>query len=348
MADWHDNHDSGVPATFAFRTDAQIIRALGAMDDYYDGRIDSWLAGIPDSDERAALFSLCWNAPSMLGPKLKAAVDSGDRAEAWYEIRYNSLSSSLPESVKPAIAYRRYVEADGFGLYDTDGKATYAEALETGRMLAAHHERLLGYEASYDPLKAAAIKGVETIGTIVTELQPALKAVLKTFDLPTSRQMEELLVASRASADLAGDGTDYDSKANDDDLLLGSTAANVLSGGGGRDILIGMGGRDTLNGGAGADWFAFAAVKDSPAGARDSIGDFQHGTDKLVFNALMEGLDAHLLARSAEFSGAAGEIRWFQSDTTTRIEFDLDGDRNADMGLALHGRIGLSSSDFLL
>jgi len=348
MADWHDTRDSGVPSTFAFRNDAQITKTLNAMDDDYDGRIDSWVANIPDSDERAALFSLCWNAPSMLGPKLKAAIDSGDRAEAWYEIRYNSLSSSLPESLKPAIAYRRYVEADGFGLYDTDGKASYAEAIETGRMLAAHHERILGYEASYDPLKAAAIKGVETIGTIATELQPAIKAVLRKFDLPTSRHMEELLVAGRASTNLAGDGTADDSSANDGDLLVGSTAANALSGGAGRDILIGLTGKDALSGDTGADWFVFTTQADSLAGSTDTITDFQHGTDRIVLSGVMDGLDGQLLDRSADFTGEAGDIRWFVSGKTTRIEIDLDGDSQADMGLVLTGRLSLSEGDFLL
>jgi GH24 family phage-related lysozyme (muramidase) len=348
MADWHNKHDSGVPTTFAFRNDAQITRALDAMDDYYDGRIDSWLAGIPESSERSALFSLCWNAPSMLGPKLKAAIESGDRAEAWYEIRYNSLSSSLPASVKPAIAYRRYVEADEFNLYDRDGSVRYAEAIETGQMLANHHERILGYEASYDPLKAAQIKGIETIGTIATELQPAIKAIFAKFDLPSSRHMEELLVAGKTIADVYGDGTAYDSSKNDDDLIRGTTASNTLSGGAGRDILIGLGGKDTLTGGAGSDWFVFAASKESPINSADVITDFQRGTDKIVLNKLTSGLDAHLLDKGEAFSGEGSEIRWFASGKSTGVEIDLDGDGHADMGLTLTGKLTLSDGDFLL
>jgi hypothetical protein len=337
-----------VPTTFAFKNDAQITRALDAMDDYYDGRIDSWIAGIPESSERSALFSLCWNAPSMLGPKLKAAIESGDRAEAWYEIRYNSLSSSLPASVKPAIAYRRYVEADEFNLYDRDGNVKYAEAIETGQMLANHHERILGYEASYDPLQAAEIKGIATIGTIATELQPAIKVVLGKFELPTSRHMEELLVASKTIADIHGDGTAYDSSKNDDDLIIGTTASNTLSGGAGHDVVVGIGGKDTLTGGGGADWFVFTAIKDSAINSADIITDFQHGTDKIVLNKLMSGLDAHLLDKGEAFSGDAGEIRWFVSGKSTKVEIDLDGDGHADMSLGLTGKPTLSDGDFLL
>ncbi len=83
---------------------------LAALAPTYDGFIDRWIASIPDSAERAALFSLTWNAPSLLGPKLKAAILDGNRAEAWYEIRYNSNGIALA-----GIANRRYVEAEEFG-----------------------------------------------------------------------------------------------------------------------------------------------------------------------------------------------------------------------------------------
>jgi hypothetical protein len=62
----------------------------------------------------------------------------------------------------------------------------------------------------------------------------------------------------------------------------------------------------------------------------------------------MDGLDGQLLDRSADFTGEAGDIRWFVSGKTTRIEIDLDGDSQADMGLVLTGRLSLSEGDFLL
>ena len=348
MSAWQATRDSGVPGAFAFRTDTEIIKALDAMDDDYDGRIDSWIANIPESDERAALFSLCWNAPSMLGPKLKAAIEDGNRAEAWYEIRYNSLSSSLPGSVKPAIAYRRYVEADGFNLYDTDGTASYAQAVQTGRMVANHHEWILGYEERYDPLKAAEIKGIDTIAPITTELQAAIRAVLRQFVLPTSRRMEELLAAPTTMSAVNGDGTEHDSSTNDADLLLGGSAANTLSAGAGRDILIGLAGKDRLEGGAGADWFVFATERDSKANAADTIADFRSGADRMVLNMPLDGLNVRLLERSQIFSGSPGEIAWHYQDKSTRIEIDVNGDGGADMAIRLAGRIGLSESDFIL
>jgi GH24 family phage-related lysozyme (muramidase) len=341
MADWHDNRDSDVPSTFRFRSDAQIAKALNLLAPKYDTYVDNWIADIPESSERAALFSLAWNGPSLLGPKLKAAVESGDRAEAWYEIRYNSNGIALA-----GIANRRYVEAGLFSLYDSDVKASYSEAVKAGQMLATHHQSVLAYEAIYDPLTAASIKGVETISTIVNELQPAITAVLEKFDLPAKRHVEEILAADTGIANISGDGTGYDTSKNDDDLLLGDRAANALSGGNGKDILIGLKGKDVLSGGSGADLFVFTTAMDSPAsGGTDLVKDFQMG-DQLVLRSTVE---LQLLEdRDADFTGAEGEIRWFWDGGKTMVEADYDGDRNADLAFALTGKVRLSEGDFLL
>ena len=342
MADWHANHDADVPSTFAFANDHQIAQALDRLAPKYDGYIDKWIAGIPDSDERAALFSLAWNAPSLLGPKLKAAITGGDRAEAWYEIRYNSNGIALS-----GIANRRYVEADQFNLYDTDGKAGYNEALRAGAMLAAHHQSVLAYEAKYDPLDAARIKGVETIGTIYEELDPAIATVLRKLGLGANRPIDELLVAGTGLANVSGDGTSHDSSKNDDDLIVGSSSANRLSGGGGRDVLAGLGGADTLTGGGASDLFVFAKASDSTVARGDTITDFAVGIDQIALRPA--AIDFHFLAtRNAQFTGDDGDVRWFWSDGGTIIEVDYDGDKAADLMIELTGKLNLSAGDFLL
>jgi len=345
MKQWH-MIDDDVPSTFAFKNDAQIAKALDAMDDYYDGRIDDWVAGIPDSSERAALFSLCWNAPGMLGPKLKAAIEGGDRAEAWYEIRYNSLTSSLPDSVKEGIANRRYVEADMFSLFHNDARATLAEAVDAGRMLASHHDALLAYEASYDPLTAALVKDVDTIGTIGSELQPAIATIVNKYHLVVDHAVEELLATGTGMPDLDGDGTGHDSNDNDDDLLLGDKVKNILSGGDGGDVLVGLKGIDRLVGGGGADLFVFTAAKDSSiAGKGDVIVDFSDG-DQLSFAGK---IDFQLLTdKGAAFDGQQAEIRWFWDGNRTVVEADYDGDGQADLHVTLSGKHSLSAGDFIL
>jgi len=96
--------------------------------DYEDG-VDAWIAtyGLTVerySRERAVFFSLAYNSrdansdgiPDLLGSGLGNAVKNGNRAEAWFQIRYSSNGDDLP-----GIAKRRYYESDLFGLYNNSG-----------------------------------------------------------------------------------------------------------------------------------------------------------------------------------------------------------------------------------
>jgi GH24 family phage-related lysozyme (muramidase) len=311
MKTWHDTRDADVPERFRFKNDAAVAKALDAIAPAYDDRIDDWLAGIPDSREREALFSLCWNGPSLLGPKLKAAIEAGDRAEAWYEIRYNSNGNGIS-----GLANRRYVEAETFGLFDTEGKASFSEALEAGQMLARHHETVLWYEDRYDPDSAGTTKGVPGIDAIGGEQAPAVQTALKTLGLSTKINVEELLASSDGALNVSGDGTSHDNSMNDDDLILGNKGANTLSGKAGADILAGMQGADTLSGGAGADIFAFSASRDSKAKAADTITDFGNGADRIALAAI--GDFTFLAEENAEFTGSA-EIRWHRDGGRTIV-----------------------------
>ena len=341
MKTWHDTRNDDVPARFRFRNDAQVEKALNRIAPDYDARIDHWLSGIPESRERAALFSLSWNGPSLLGPRLKAAIEAGDRAEAWYEIRYNSNGNGIA-----GLANRRYVEAETFGLFDTDGKATRAEAIKAGQMLARHHETVLRYEDRYDPDAAGATKGMPGIDAIGAEMAPAVKPVLRMLGLSLKTRVEELLVASGDRKNLSGDDTGYDTSRNNDDLILGDKGRNTLLGGGGADVLAGLKGADTLTGGGGADLFVFTAIRDSKPDAADTITDFGRGADRLAFAAL--GELTFLAAEKAKFSGDGAEIRWFRDGGDTIVEVDMDGDRAADMRIVLDGRMTLDAGDFLL
>jgi GH24 family phage-related lysozyme (muramidase) len=343
MKNWHANKDSDVPQTFAFKNQAVVAKALDALAPTYDKHIDNWLAGIPQSREREALFSLCWNAPSLLGPKLRAAIEAGDRAEAWYEIRYNSNGGA---SASTGLANRRYVEAETFGLFDTSGKATFSEALQAGQMLARHHAAVLRYEDRYNPDSAGTTKGMPGIDAIDAEQAPGMKAALKAFGLSAKIKVEELLAADAKNLNVAGDGTGYDRSTNNDDFIIGSKGANILSGMAGKDILAGLGGADVLTGGKGADIFAFRAAGDSKPNAADIITDFVPGTDRIALSAV--GDLSFLGKHNARFTGDGGEIRWFRRGGDTIVEVDTNADRKADMRIVLEGNLTLTAGDFLL
>jgi VCBS repeat-containing protein len=70
------------------------------------------------------------------------------------------------------------------------------------------------------------------------------------------------------------------------DLLQGGNGADRLAGDAGQDWLAGGGGADQLTGGGGADIFAYRSVSDSTAAQRDTITDFQTGSDRIDIGAL--------------------------------------------------------------
>lgn len=111
----------------------------------YEDAINSRITNVQDSRERAVLFSLAYQSANLIGEHLTTALNAGDRAEAWYEIRYNS-------NLKGNVAKRRYVESHLFGLYDdvTGVQAPgLANALKAFRMFTNHEQRILSYDATY-------------------------------------------------------------------------------------------------------------------------------------------------------------------------------------------------------
>lgn len=145
--------------------------------------------------------------------------------------------------------------------------------------------------------------------------------------------------------------------------MTGNGAANVLSGaagndilqaGGGNDRLIGGLGIDQLFGGFGADRFEFAALAESTAAARDTIGDFSRSqADRIVLtgidaNTTASGNQAFIFKGLTGFTHQAGELIYGFSGTTTIISGDVNGDGIADFSVRLSNKVSLIASDFLL
>ncbi|WP_339073944.1 calcium-binding protein [Teredinibacter turnerae] len=80
---------------------------------------------LPNSKERAALFSLAYNQRDnnrpLLGDGLGNALEIGDRRAAWFEIRYASNFGNVS-----GIAKRRFYESQVFGLYNYGENAATA------------------------------------------------------------------------------------------------------------------------------------------------------------------------------------------------------------------------------
>ena len=139
-----------------------------------------------------------------------------------------------------------------------------------------------------------------------------------------------------------GDGNDRLTGDLDDDVLIGGAGNDSLDGGAGNDTLTGGAGIDALTGGAGSDVFVLMLGD----GGRDTISDFVSGTDKISLGDPAFAGDVTMIGTQA-FSGAAGELRHTVSRAGITAEFDLNGDRVADVTIVLTRATALLASDFL-
>lgn len=138
-----------------------------------------------------------------------------------------------------------------------------------------------------------------------------------------------------------------------DDRLLGGSGADSLMGGTDSDRLIGGAGRDWLNGGSGADIFIFRNLSDSTLAASDIIEDFTRGIDKIDLSAIDANTkrpgDQAFAFAGRSGSVAANSVNWFESGGNTVVQFDVNGNKGADMQLVLVGTsLGLTAADFVL
>jgi Ca2+-binding RTX toxin-like protein len=159
--------------------------------------------------------------------------------------------------------------------------------------------------------------------------------------------------ASTAAMDLTGNELNQ--------TILGTAGANLLSGLDGNDNIKGYDGYDTLTGGAGGDTlagglgddlFVYESASDSTALALDRILDFSNGDTidlgQVDANSALADDQAFDLIGTAEFSGAAGELRYSIVGSDTYVYGDTNGDGSADLLIQLAGSHALALGDFAL
>lgn len=136
--------------------------------------------------------------------------------------------------------------------------------------------------------------------------------------------------------------------------LTGSVAEDTINGLGGNDTITGGRGADRMTGGSGADRFIYAAVNESLVDARDVITDFSRSQgDKISLTAIdansnASGNQAFSFIGSGAFTNVASQLRYQQSNNSTIVSGDINGDGLADFAIELSGTINLTASDFLL
>ncbi len=133
------------------------------------------------------------------------------------------------------------------------------------------------------------------------------------------------------------------------DQLYGEAGNDQLYGGDGNDIIAGGAGKDSLSGGSSADTFVFEHLSDSPPRSRDTITDFVSGLDVIDLHVIdantgAAGDQSLSFLGSSAFTGQAGQLR-FASGV---LYADVNGDRAADLEIALSGVTSLKATDFYL
>ena len=275
-----------------------------------DSQGDALFTSLQNTRELAGLLSLAYNVQSLIGPGLVRALSSGDRAEAWFQIRYGSNSITQGPGIRPGIAKRRFAEAEYIGLYADPHNVTLDEAQDALRALQKHRAEIVAYElqfgvppdgqnpsdgdqvatATRDFGSALTYAGLGSVPNLISAFNPA-KAVLLT-DLRTAYPdlADRLQDANWISTNiyLGGDqGETLDSLAYQtgqfkdngaDDLIIGGVGADRLIGNKGNDVLLGNDGADQLDGGDGDDILDGGAGADQLAGGKgDDIYRFRSG-----------------------------------------------------------------------
>jgi Ca2+-binding RTX toxin-like protein len=318
---------------------SSIAAAESGLSDFLQSTLG--VANVPQSNERAALIDLYYNGGSGPGgyfrlpngdlSNLSLALQSGNRAEAWFEIRYRSAANG------GGAVTRRYVDSQLFGLYANPDQPTEAEALQAYQMLTQNRSLIMEYELENgsDPYGSEALTPSKNIAAAnqnydLTGTANQVQTLVEAFD-PAAEEEISVLKEQYGSVlpdieinDTGGSGSGfgvrsvdfYAASVTDPDvdamvsyapsvaealaegvanhILLGSETGDTLVGGLGSDILIAEGGNEWLESGAGADTLIANAGNDTiQAQGISDVMDFVFPTGSSGHDETVEMNDDH-------------------------------------------------------
>lgn len=228
---------------------------------------------LENTKELAALVDMAYNAgTSLFGPGLKHALTHENRAEAWFQIRYDSNADN-----SNGIARRRVAESNMFGLYDAQPTA---EGMKDIIRMARFHETKINHEENAFPAQYAGDN------TLSAQIQPAKDYLIEHFGKGVMID-GELIVGN----DTINDNSANRGRTKIDDVLKGTKKNDLIFGEKGNDTLRGYAGDDVMYGGEGKDKLYGGSGNDTyMAGAGDTINDSDK-QGQIYFNAnLLSGV----------------------------------------------------------
>jgi len=272
--------------TFPSQNYAVTLRNIKLTE--YETALDTTLGGhfqLADSKERIAIISLLYNITTPNAnairdtiPSTIAAIKNDNRAEAWYEIRYNSNLNGIH-------ANRRYREANLFGLYDsgtlTPDQQT-AQAKEIMRMYTRYEvlggSQLSTYETQYRP--PSGIDGINALNGVGN----ASNYLVQNYAMGNTIDGWVIIGQGLDSYNYIEKGywTDNIIGNNQNDLIFGEKANDILNGSAGNDVIYGGEGNDTLIGGAGNDALIGGSGDDTYIFSANEINGAGEFTDTII------------------------------------------------------------------
>jgi GH24 family phage-related lysozyme (muramidase) len=128
-------------------SEAESNQLLVASAEQYEVHANA--IGMPASREKLAITSVTYNrgVGAMRDHPVLDAIENGNRAEAWYQLRYNCWGSNT--QFEAGLRKRRLVEAEVFGLYDDPANVTPEEARQTFQMATLHRDHIQAVEGRW-------------------------------------------------------------------------------------------------------------------------------------------------------------------------------------------------------
>jgi Ca2+-binding RTX toxin-like protein len=307
------------------------------------------------SRERAAIFAMAYNVRDF--PRFTAlprAILNGNRAEAWFEIRFNTNSVDNGAG-RAGIAKRQFVLAQVFGLYEVQDNRTDsqrdAEYKSIFTMYTRHAAAILTYENLFrnNPITLAngditAIGQVATIGQVqaITNengtqnldgtLQAAADFLKSRYvnSYATERPIRQIFVVPDSTTGIyqgLAAVTQVDrSQDTVSDLIFGGQANDVMRGGSAGDIIFGGTGNNTAYGNDGADILVGGTAANFLDGGAGNDTLFLNGTVyRLITNNGPSDWDAR--------TGNGGATTMLGGDGNDKFYIGVFGDTNGSISI---------------
>lgn len=263
---------------------------------------------LANTKELVALVDLAYNGgEGIFGSGLVNALKNNDRAEAWFQIRYQSNGGSSYQTVGTGIAERRVAESNLFDLYPTDADENYYK--QVMQMYTVHKDTIYAVEhntfkpsGNDEPIKRA----YEKDGLIDTQLSPAKDYLVSNYAQGITIDGDIIV-----GQGIGNEGEAYADKTVGSDTNLKYTNKN--------DLIFGERGDDTLTGGAGSDVLYGGEGFDTyVTGAGDIVNDSDHEGKVYLAGHLLQGGNA-ISGQTNQYKGNYGETYTLNADHSLSV-----------------------------